>query len=171
MVLYNQAKLRNELIVDEGRKNVLYKDTKGITTGGIGHNFTKPLSDAVISLLFNEDIAEAEAALDQLDPWWRKAPEAIQRNMMNLMFNMGPGTWAEFKNTRAALARGDYESAAQGLEKSRWYAQVQKSRKERIVSEIRAQARPLDAPLLAAGAKDAEIASPSLPSPDPNASS
>ena len=51
--------LQAQLTVDEGHKNFMYKDTKGIPTIGIGHNLNKPISDRAVQVIFEDDMADA----------------------------------------------------------------------------------------------------------------
>ena len=132
---FDMDECRKNLIADEGIRSKVYNDSRGIATIGIGRNVqTKGLSEEEIEFLFQNDIEEAMAELDKTDPVWRELPPVLQECMVNLMFNMGATTWLKFVNTRAALARFDFESVAKGLRNSKWYAQVQDSRKNRIVN-------------------------------------
>lgn len=132
---FDMEECRKNLIADEGIRAKVYNDSRGIPTIGIGRNVgTKGLSIEEIEFLFQNDVEEAMRELDRTDPVWRELPPVLQECMVNLMFNMGATTWETFINTRAALARFDFEGVAKGLRNSKWYTQVQRSRKERIVN-------------------------------------
>lgn len=129
----NEALLAVELERDEGKRRKLYKDSNGIWSIGIGRNLQdKGLSDAEVAFLFKNDIAEHTALLDKYLPWWRKLDEVRQRVIANMAFNLGVGPsnehprgkLLEFKNTLAAVERGDYEAAANGMIASAWARQV-----------------------------------------------
>lgn len=133
--------LRQELIDDEGYEPNLYKCPSGHLTIGIGYNIeANGLPPHIIDALYEYSIATACAALDRTDPNWREHPDQVQRALINLMFNMGETSWRKFKNTRAAFARKDYNAAAEGLINSKWYTQVQPSRKNRIIEQVRSAA-------------------------------
>ena len=130
--------LRQELIEDEGRRLRPYRCPTGHLTVGVGRNLdANGLRDDEVDLMLSNDIADASEALDRIDPGWREHPPEVQRALVNLVFNMGADGWLKFFNTRAALRRRDYEAAAKGLLASKWATQVQKSRRDRIVAQIR----------------------------------
>lgn len=129
----NEVLLTKELERDEGVRLKPYKDTVGKLSIGVGRN----LSDKGISLeeahvLLTNDVKEHIALLDKYLPWWRQMNEVRQRALANMAFNLGVGPSPEqpkgklltFKNTLAAMARGDYESAARGMKASLWARQV-----------------------------------------------
>jgi lysozyme len=140
-VTYSAELLRQELVADEGVRFKLYRCPAGFITGGIGWNFdANGIPPEVVEVLYQISTRRAEADLDRIDPGWREHPDAVQRAMINLVFNMGPAGWAKFKNTRAALARKDYAAAALGLSRSLWAKQVQPSRVQRIIAQVKGAA-------------------------------
>lgn len=125
----NRDALANQLIADEGMVLKPYRCTAGKLTIGIGRN----LEDAGISkseamLLLGADIDKVESQLDATLPWWRGMSEARQQVLANMAFNMGIGNSARgllsFRNTLAAMHRGDYKAAARGMLDSTWARQV-----------------------------------------------
>lgn len=114
-----------DLIRDEGRRDRPYRDSKGILTIGYGHNLeAAPLCEAAIRAQLDFDIAAHLGDLDTALPWWRDQPEAVQRVIGNLGFNLGVGRLVMFKNTLKALREGRYTDAAQGLRTSLYAKQV-----------------------------------------------
>lgn len=124
--------LAEELIRDEGLKLYAYQDSEGYWTIGIGRLIDKKrgggISREEAFYLFDNDLREKEADLDRYLPWWRALSPARQRVLLNMCFNMGIGNSKEglrsFKNTLAAMERGDYEAAARGMKASKWAKQV-----------------------------------------------
>src|SRR5437667_10684766 len=103
----NRDLLKAELIRDEGQRVRLYQDLDGIPTLGIGHNLdAKPISAAVVDLLFDEDMNDGETDLDRELPWWRTLDDGRQRVLANMCFNMGIGTLLTFKQTLSAIEHG-----------------------------------------------------------------
>ncbi|MBU9469118.1 glycoside hydrolase family protein [Burkholderia multivorans] len=124
MAGYDAVKLKAELTLDEGRRSRIYVDTVGKVSGGIGRNLTdKGFRDNEIDLMYQNDVAETEAWLDRNLPWWRSLDPVRQRVMMNMAFNM-QGKLLTFVNTLAAIKRGDYATAADGMLASKWATQV-----------------------------------------------
>jgi lysozyme len=142
----NLELLEQELTRDEGKRLKPYKDSVGKLSIGIGRNLDdKGISADECSLMLKNDIEEHCALLDKYLPWWRQLDEVRQRVVANMAFNMGIGPSAEhptgklltFKNTLAAMERGDYEAAANGMASSAWAKQVG-TRSTRLVAMMRA---------------------------------
>jgi lysozyme len=105
------------------------------------NNKTPAMTQSQIQELFNKDY-EKHKKIAMRTPGWELANDRGKAAMIDLAFNMG--AWhekevdgkLEWKNTVAALERGDFEAAAEGLSNSRWYKQV-KDRGPTIVEMIR----------------------------------
>lgn len=90
--------------------------------------------------LKGNDIADVLKDLDRYLPWWRGMSPVRQRVLANMAFNMGIGTSSKglrsFRNTLAAMARGDYNAAANGMHESKWAEQVGE-RADRLIAMMR----------------------------------
>lgn len=131
----NLPELEKQLAIDEGKRLKAYLDTEGILTVGLGHNCKAApvagvskvgdsITEETCSELFAADIADVVAQLDARLPWWRNMDDARQNVLANMAFNLGIGTLLTFKNTLAAMERGDYAAAAAGMAASKWASQV-----------------------------------------------
>lgn len=127
------ALLAEELERDEGKRLKPYKDSVGKWSIGIGRNLDdKGISQSECALMLANDIAEHLGLLDKYLPWWKSLDEVRQRVLANMAFNLGVGPSAEqptgklltFKTTLAAIERGDFEGAANGMSASAWARQV-----------------------------------------------
>lgn len=128
-------RLQKQLEIEEGVRNLAYKDSKGIWTIGIGHNVeTRPISDLAVKVIFEDDVNIVVELLDKYLPWWRGLDVVRQNALINLGFNLGVGPSEEdkdgklltFKNTLKYFESGDYTAAANGLRNSLWFKQVGK---------------------------------------------
>lgn len=132
-------RLKEQLKRQEAVIPYAYQDSLGYWTIGVGHLIDKKmgggLDPEVIDLQLELDIRRAYAEAS-VDPWFEKLSDARQNVIVNLEFNMGDAHWDLFMNTKAALARGDIEAAALGLEKSKWYVQVG-NRAKTLVKQLR----------------------------------
>jgi lysozyme len=121
-------KLKAELIRDEGVVPHAYEDSLGYLTIGVGHLIDKRrkggLSEDEIAYILGNDIARCIDALDKHLDWWRSLDPVRQRVLVNLCFQLGISGLLGFKNTLAALQRGDYKAAADGLRASKLYQQT-----------------------------------------------
>lgn len=128
--------LRRQLREQEGDKSLAYRDSKGVWTIGVGHNLeTVPLSYAVRDMILSDDIEAARADIDRLGAWVVELDSVRYATLVNLRFNMGHSTLTK-KNPKvlAALARGDFEAAADELLSGPWKDQVGPTR-SRVLSE------------------------------------
>lgn len=143
----DMQRLEAQLLISEGSPPRTYLDTKGILTGGIGHNLVaKPeagfdrvgvlVPDDVRSRWFAADIETAMAELDVHLPWWRELDDVRQNAIIDLTFNMGISGLLTFKNTLAALERGDYATAAAGIRNSQYARDVGPRRSGHIAGMI-----------------------------------
>lgn len=119
------ALLKADLKRDEGRRDRPYRDTRGILTVGYGHNLeAAPLCEEAISAQLDYDLHTHLQDLDATLPWWRDQPEAVQRVLGNLGFNLGVGKLVMFKLTLKAIKEGRYADAATQLRSSLYAKQV-----------------------------------------------
>lgn len=110
----------------------------GKLTVGTGRNLTdRDLSDAVIALMLDEDVADAGRVARKFflafDAWTQNRRAAL----INLIFNMGEATFGGFHETIPLLQTGRWGEAADHLTASDWAHEVQPSRRDRIVGQIR----------------------------------
>ena len=142
--------LREELEVDEGRVDEIYKDHLGYPTFGIGHLVTdsdpengmevgtKIASDRVESV-FADDVQIVCDDCTKLFPTFDSLPEEVQRIIANMMFNMGRTRLSKFKKFIAAVESADWKEASHQMQDSRWYEQVT-SRAQRLRDRVEALA-------------------------------
>ena len=139
-------RLREELKIDEGCKYEVYLDHLGLPTFGIGHLITKddpeyqmgmgtPVDEIRVNEVFEQDINVTIGECRRLFDDWDKLPEEVQLITANMMFNMGLTRLSKFKNHNAALASGDWKTAAVEGRDSRWYNQVT-NRAERLMTRL-----------------------------------
>ncbi|WP_237575959.1 glycoside hydrolase family protein [Mycetohabitans sp. B8] len=128
--------LLSELSRDEGRRLKPYLDTVGKTTIGVGRNLTDVgIADSECDLLLENDVLRSVTWLDRHLPWWRSLDAVRQRVIINMAFNLGDKLLT-FANTLAAMQRGDYAAAADGMLASKWATQVG-TRAHRLASLMR----------------------------------
>jgi len=132
------ANLIPDLKDDEGCRLSAYRDTKGIWTCGWGHAYVHPgtvWTQAQADAQLLADVAHTEASLDIQLPWWRKLDDVRQDVIVNMAFNMGVATLCQFHNTLAAVQRGDWQAAKEGMLSSLWAKQV-RHRAERLAQQM-----------------------------------
>lgn len=120
----NLDMLKRSLITHEGIRTTPYVDTTGNLSIGVGHNLTaNGLPMSIIWTLLDADILEATQRIARY-PWYDDLDDVRQRVMVEMMFNMGPATFATFRLLIAAMAERRYASAALEMMHSTWAAQV-----------------------------------------------
>jgi len=132
---YDRQRLMEELDRDEGRKLKPYNDSEGYPTIGVGHLLSKGLSDRVVDLILEDDIAEAEEGLDKLFPAWKNLSENRKRALLNMSFNLGATRLRKFRKMWVAINMDDWKDAAREALDSKWALQVG-PRSQRIASML-----------------------------------
>lgn len=124
----NDALLLAELTRDEGWRPYAYQDHLGYWTIGVGRLIDQRkggrLSADEIDYLLQNDVNRFKAELDKELPWWRTLDPVRQRVLVNMAFNLGTAGLLGFKNTLAAVKRGDWSAASAGMLASKWADQV-----------------------------------------------
>ena len=144
----NMAAFKCQLTINEGRKNVSYKDSLGLLTGGIGHLLRAPaetgkyplgtpISDQQIEMWYQADASAAirDAASLVGSEQWDKLSDIRKRAISDLCYNMGKAKVAKFVNFLAAFKASDWAKAGAQLKDSLWFRQVG-NRGPRIITMI-----------------------------------
>lgn len=128
----DKGKLLDDLRQAEGFRDVAYLDTRGNWTGGYGHLLLPDRNwagqkfdrDTILAWL-STDIDGAYASACSLPEWPSLDCDPRQNALVELVFNMGKGTWEEFKLARAALGKKQWQMAYDALLNSDWRREVQ----------------------------------------------
>ena len=144
----NREAVYEQLKVDEGVEYVIYNDHLGYPTFGVGHLVLEndpehgepvgtPISEERVKECFEADLDLAIGECDAL--YGRGAfndlPDEVQQILVNMMFNMGRTRLSKFKKFNAAIAEGDWKTAAIEGRDSLWYRQVT-NRAERLMERM-----------------------------------
>ena len=143
---YNRQDLIEKLIVAEGLRLQVYKDTLGIDTIGIGRNLedrgiTKEeladldiptiehvyeygITEADAVYLATNDVQIVEEELVRAHPCVDRLDSVRQLILIDMAFNMGVPRLCKFKKMWAAVHDEDYPTAAKEMLDSRWAKQV-----------------------------------------------
>jgi GH24 family phage-related lysozyme (muramidase) len=136
-----------QLKIDEGVVNEIYKDHLGYPTFGVGHlvldsdpefgqDVGTPVTEERTKECFEKDldtsISECVALYgDDFTDW----PGVVQEVLVNMMFNMGRTRLGKFNNFRKALEAQDWKQAGIEGRDSRWHKQVT-NRAERLMERL-----------------------------------
>ena len=142
----NMNAFRCQLIIHEGLKKVSYSDTKGLTTGGIGHLMRSneislypvgtPLPDTQVETWYGQDsLSAVKIAQDLIGDIWSTYSDIRKRAVADLAYNLGKGGLAKFIRFIEAMKASKFDVAGQELTNSAWFSQVGK-RGPNIVSMI-----------------------------------
>lgn len=126
---------RDRLIKNEGYSNIVYLDSLGKPTVGIGHLVTPfdnlkvgdEITDKQVIEFFNRDIQKAffHARIQAHELKKGDNPEFIAA-LVEVNFQLGTGWRNVFPNTWKALRSGDIATAINNLRKSLWASQTPK---------------------------------------------
>jgi lysozyme len=139
-------KLYNQLDKHVGKRAKVDLDTQRIKTIGIGFNLEragaqkqiwalslnyheilfskKELSESEIQALFKADADESVKASRKNAAKFDEIPEAKQRVVIDMVFNLGLAGFSKFQKLVAALKKRDWMEAAYQMDRSAWYGQV-----------------------------------------------
>jgi GH24 family phage-related lysozyme (muramidase) len=130
--------------LDKDGNHILYKDSLGKMTGGIGHLITKKdkkyfgkpegtiIDIADVERWEQEDAKTAlQDAKSYLGDNWKTSSNAVKEVATNMAFNLGRNKLSQFKGLKKALISGDMKAAANEIlfntktgEKSKYAKQV-----------------------------------------------
>ena len=141
--------VRNYLILGEGWKPKVYKDSLSIKTVGVGHNLTREdspqrlfdigavykdiedgtrdLTNEQIFALLDQDMLTAVRIAEHLFPRFHSFDDTRQTILVDLAFNIAPDRLRGFHRMIEAInsnASDKWSTAAHELEHSHWYHQV-----------------------------------------------
>lgn len=120
--------LKQELLRYEGYSSVVYLDSLGKPTCGIGH-LLRPSDNLQVGIIltpqqidsfFQQDIANAVKIVDSLK---LNLDEVRYRVLVNLCFNLG-NKITQFVHFLGACRVGDWATASAQLRSSTWFSQV-----------------------------------------------
>lgn len=122
----NRQRLISSLIEHEGIRNLVYEDSVGVLTIGIGHNVEDvPLSNRAIEVICEDDIAIAEGELDKnWANWKRDLSDPRQNVLIEMVFNLGYPRFSKFVKFIAAVKEQNWAEAEVQMLDSRWAEQV-----------------------------------------------
>jgi len=148
---FDKKSLISELIRDEGVRLIKYKDKLGYWTIGVGHLLDPRVGGVPLSKIIgkDKDLITPEEAYSILAydlnnitknlykrlPWLSSKPEPVQRELVNMAFNLGVDGLLKFKKALNYIKEDNYTEAAKELIKSKWYHQVG-DRAKRIVATL-----------------------------------
>lgn len=119
-----RLRLTAQLARDEGRRAMMYEDSLGVETIGIGHSLRRPISDRAVEQIFADDLAETERELLLHAPWMADVGEPRYGAFLNLAFNMGVVGLMGFHNMLSAAQSGRWDDVATHLLESKYAGQV-----------------------------------------------
>lgn len=112
--------LRKLLIEEEGWRNKVYKDSKGIETVGVGRNLRdRGLSDQEVDMLLSNDMASVQSEAETL-PGFASLNDVRRAVVCAMVFQMGIAGVRKFPAMLRALEAHDYSHAADQMLDSKW---------------------------------------------------
>lgn len=126
-----------QLKLDEGFRSKPYRDTVGKLTIGYGRNLDDVgITDGEAEVLLWNDVNIATRTLKVNQPWTSQLSDARLGVLVNMCFNLGFPTLAQFQRFLTCLKNDNFEEAAREMEDSRWAQQVG-DRAQRLMLQMR----------------------------------
>ena len=129
---------RHEGTNKEYGRHYPYYCSAGKETIGIGRNIeANGISDDEAMYLLVNDVCSAREALISRYSWVSRIAEARQCAFINMVFNMGLGSFSGFRRMLLHAEAGEWEKAAEEAKDSKWYKKdVARWRSEQIIKQI-----------------------------------
>jgi len=128
----------------EGFRERAYLDTEGFLTIGYGFNIDgNVMCEEAARAQLRCDIKKTEKELKRTMPVFNNVSGARRAALIDMGYNLGVPGLKGFRRMWAAIAKDDWETAADEAKDSKWYKQV-KSRGKRIVKILRTGEWPQD---------------------------
>ena len=121
------SELTEMLRKHEGVRDKVYLCSAGYETIGVGRNISEDglgLSDDEIDYLLSNDIKRVREELTEEYYWFAGLDEARQDAMIDISFNLGQTRLRGFAKSLEAMAREDFDTAADEFMDSKWSEQV-----------------------------------------------
>jgi lysozyme len=121
------SELTEMLRKHEGVRDKVYLCSAGYETIGVGRNISEDglgLSNDEIDYLLNNDIKRVREELTEEYYWFAGLDEARQDAMIDISFNLGQTRLRGFVKSLEAMAREDFDTAADEFMDSKWSEQV-----------------------------------------------
>ena len=121
------SELTEMLRKHEGVRDKVYLCSAGYETIGVGRNISEDglgLSDDEIDYLLSNDIKRVRKELTEEYYWFAGLDEARQDAMIDISFNLGQTRLRGFVKSLEAMAREDFDTAADEFMDSKWSKQV-----------------------------------------------
>lgn len=126
-----------QLVQHEGLRLKPYTDTVGKLTIGVGRNLSdRGITEAEAMAMLDADIDLSVRELTESFGWFAGLDPVRQRVLIDMHVNLGLWRLRRFSLMLAAVARGDYQTAAQEMLNSKWRQQV-KGRAVRLAQMMR----------------------------------
>ena len=127
-------KLIEMLKIHEGVETHAYKCSASKITIGVGRNIDPEggigLQEDEIDYLLQNDIDRIITELDFEYGWFSELNEARQDAMVDISFNLGQTRLRKFQKALTAMAKSDWDTAADEFMDSKWAKQVGNRAKE-----------------------------------------
>jgi len=108
----------------EGIRTILYSDTRGIPTIGVGHNLRMPISQQAVNQILQDDVQAIQEQIGGALPWVGSLDAVRYDALTDMAFNLGIGGLLEFKQFLGHLQAGEWDQAKSAMLDSRWASQV-----------------------------------------------
>jgi lysozyme len=133
-----------QLLRDEGFRPAPYRDTRGFSTVGIGHNLDAnplpnenyPMTVERAKEILTEDVARIWVKLQNDLPWVKGLSDVYVAVLTNMSFNMGAKGLEAFHHMLGDVQSGNYTQAAVDGSQSAWYTEVGE-RAERLMEQLK----------------------------------
>lgn len=109
---------------EEGFRARPYRCPAGYLTIGWGLNLDAGITQEEADWLLRHRVRQVQDAVAVALPWWGRLDEVRRGVLVAMAYQMGVQGLLKFQATLAAVERGDYETAARQMKRSKWAQQT-----------------------------------------------
>ncbi len=132
--------LAKQLKRDEGLVLHAYEDSEGWLTIGFGRLIDQRKGGGITEhealFLFTNDLDKVRTGVLKHLPWASSLDEARLGVLLNMAFQMGVEGLLGFAQTLAEVKARNWEGAARGMKRSKWFQQTP-MRAERLITQMK----------------------------------
>lgn len=109
----------------EGFSAIAYLDSEEVYTIGFGHNMeSTPITNLAGNVILYDDIEQSIHFLTKALPNFDIFSTVRQSVLIDMMFNLGPGSFDTFLKFKEALKYSNFDIASEEMIDSKWHEQL-----------------------------------------------
>jgi len=136
-------RLGDQLVIDEGKRLIVYKDSRGYMTVGVGHKVLykdqlqvgDAISEFKCDMFLQKDMTIAVGGCRNIWKDFDSLPEEVQEILCNMCFELGQYGLSQFHDLIKFTTLGEWKNASYAMRESKWHGEVP-TRSDRLIARM-----------------------------------